>query len=217
MKNETLAKVYATSLLELATEKGELEAVHGAVLYLETLLEENALIRSFLESPKIESSERVGLFESALRGKLPDSVINFLLVVIRKDRQLFFREMLAEFQVLYERQIGLVRVTATTAVELGDSARRNLETAIEKKLAKKVNLQNEVDSEILGGVIVRYDGMVADGSLRTSLDKIAANMTAVKFGTSLAWPWFALVGSSLTFVSGYLASFLPPTRSLSAR
>ena len=183
MKNETLAKVYATSLLELATEKGELEAVHGAVLYLEAVLEENVLIRSFLESPKVESSERAGLFESALRGKLPDSVINFLLVVIRKDRQLFFREMLAEFQVLYERQIGLVRVTATTAVELGDLARGNLEAALEKKLAKKVNLQNEVNSEILGGVIVRYDGMVADGSLRTSLDKIAANMTAVKFGS----------------------------------
>jgi len=183
MKNETLAKVYATSLLELATEKKELEAVHGDVLYLENLLEENALIRSFLESPKIEGSERSGLFESALRGKLSDAVVNFLLVVIRKGRQLFFREMLAEFRVLYEEHIGLVRVTATTAVALDTSVRGKLEEALKARLAKNVNLKNEVDPEILGGVIVRYDGMVADGSLRTSLDKIAANMTAVKFGS----------------------------------
>jgi F-type H+-transporting ATPase subunit delta len=183
MKNETLAKIYATSLLDLATEKNELEAVHGDVLYLEKLLEESTLIQSFLESPKIENSERIKVFESTFRGKLSDAVVNFLLVVIRKGRQLFFREMLAEFKVLYGEHIGLVQVTATTAVELEPSVRGKLEEALRKKLAKKVELQNTVNPEILGGIIVRYDGMVADGSLQTSLDKIAANMKAVKFGS----------------------------------
>jgi len=29
-------------------------------------------------------------------------------------------------------------------------------------------------------------------------------MTAIKFGTPLAWPWFALVGSSVTFCTGWM-------------
>ena len=29
-------------------------------------------------------------------------------------------------------------------------------------------------------------------------------MTAIKFGTPLAWPWFALIGSTVTFCAGLL-------------
>jgi len=35
-----------------------------------------------------------------------------------------------------------------------------------------------------------------------------ALMTFVKFCTSLAWPWFVLVGSSATFLTGIVASFI---------
>ncbi|WP_145422060.1 sodium:solute symporter [Planctomycetes bacterium K23_9] len=33
-------------------------------------------------------------------------------------------------------------------------------------------------------------------------------LTAIKFGTSVAWPWYAVAGSITTFTIGYLASFL---------
>ncbi|MCH9650631.1 MAG: sodium:solute symporter [Deltaproteobacteria bacterium] len=39
-----------------------------------------------------------------------------------------------------------------------------------------------------------------------------AAMTWVKFATPLAWPWFALVGSVLTFAAGWGASLLWPAR-----
>jgi len=35
-------------------------------------------------------------------------------------------------------------------------------------------------------------------------------MTWIKFATPLAWPWFALVGSVITFGVGWVASFLWP-------
>ena len=35
-------------------------------------------------------------------------------------------------------------------------------------------------------------------------------LTCIKFATPLAWPWFAIVGATATFVSGYLASLLIP-------
>ena len=35
-------------------------------------------------------------------------------------------------------------------------------------------------------------------------------MSSVYFGTDLAWPWYALVGSSATFMFGLLASLVFP-------
>ena len=37
-----------------------------------------------------------------------------------------------------------------------------------------------------------------------------AAMTWVFFGTSLAWPWYALLGSLLTSAAGFAASFVWP-------
>ena len=43
-----------------------------------------------------------------------------------------------------------------------------------------------------------------------------AAMTAIFFGTSLAWPWYALVGSLLTAGAGFAASFIWPREDGSA-
>jgi Na+/proline symporter len=42
----------------------------------------------------------------------------------------------------------------------------------------------------------------------------SAGMTAVYFATPLAWPWYALVGSAVTFATGWLASLLWPREPL---
>ena len=42
-----------------------------------------------------------------------------------------------------------------------------------------------MDKDILGGFVIRYDGMVADASLKTALDEIGAHMLSPKFGSEL--------------------------------
>jgi hypothetical protein len=37
-------------------------------------------------------------------------------------------------------------------------------------------------------------------------------MSVVAFGTNLAWPWYTIVGSSTTFLTGLAASLLWPDR-----
>ena len=59
------------------------------------------------------------------------------------------------------------------------------------------------------GVLTRR---VGEGAALIALVTGLAGMTAVKFGTDLAWPWFALTGSIGTFLVGLLASYLLPRR-----
>ena len=57
------------------------------------------------------------------------------------------------------------------------------------------------------GILTRRVGQSA------ALVGVLAGLTAVsfaKFGTPLAWPWFALVGSFTVFVVGLAASFMVP-------
>jgi len=187
MSSETAAKTYAAALFELAAEQKQLDAVYEEVLYLERLLDEHPELRRsmriFLESPKIERAEKIKFFESTLRGRLSDPTVNFVLLVVRRGRAAFLRDMLREFRTLHDREVGLVRVTATTAVPLSPSLHDELEKTLAQKLSRRIEIENRVDQSILGGLIVRYSGRVADGSLRTALNKIGASMSAIKFGS----------------------------------
>jgi solute:Na+ symporter, SSS family len=60
------------------------------------------------------------------------------------------------------------------------------------------------------GILTRRVGQVA--AMAGVLAGIAAVLFA-KFGTPLAWPWFALVGSSTVFAVGLAASYLVPAPS----
>jgi hypothetical protein len=41
-----------------------------------------------------------------------------------------------------------------------------------------------------------------------------AVLTWIKFATPIAWPWFAIIGATATFASGYVASLLIPRGSI---
>jgi F-type H+-transporting ATPase subunit delta len=183
MKTETIARVYARALFELAVEKDQLDKVHEEVLFLRKLLAEQPLVGVFVESPNIETAEKQKVLSQAFRGKLSDVLVNFILVVVRRSRQLHLREMLQEFESLHNERIGLVHAKAISAVALSPESYQQLQQGLESKLKKQVRVENIVDPAILGGLVVRFDGMVADGSVKTALKGIEARMQEVKFGS----------------------------------
>ena len=185
MKNETVSAVYAAALLDLALEKGEAERVHDEVQAIGKLLREDPDFRIFVESPKIERSEKLRTLETALRGKVADALVNFIGLVVQKGRALHLNQMLSDYLELHDQRAGIVHAVAVSAVPLSDTSRAQLAETLGSKLSKRIVLENKVDPEILGGLVVRYEGKVADGSLRTAIQKIGAGMAAIKLGSQL--------------------------------
>ena len=94
-----------------------------------------------------------------------------------------------------------------TAVAFG--ARRLEDNVVNNALAIASFVSGILLGLFLLGVLTRRVGQPA------ALVGVLAGVSAVtfaKFGTSLAWPWFALVGSSTVFAVGLAASFVVPGR-----
>jgi Na+/proline symporter len=92
-----------------------------------------------------------------------------------------------------------------TAVAMG--ARRLEDNVVNNALAIASFVSGILLGVFLLGVLTRRVGQPA--ALVGVLAGISA-VTYAKFGTSLAWPWFALVGSSTVFAVGLLASVIIP-------
>lgn len=184
MNADTFVVTYARTLLEYAEEKGDLDAVREEAELL-LALEADARLGLFLESPRIEKGEKRKLLETVLRGKISDTMLRFLLLAVKNGRSASVRSMLETFIELHNEKIGLVQVDVRTAVALSTELESQLKETLEKKLEKTVALRPTVDEEILGGMVVRFSGMVADSSLKTALDSIADSMLSLKLGSEL--------------------------------
>ena len=63
-------------------------------------------------------------------------------------------------------------MTLTSAVELDEGVVERVGEEIERQTDRHIDLSNEVDPEILGGLVLRVGNMVLDASLRSKLEKL---------------------------------------------
>ncbi len=182
---EKIPALYGKALLEAADGAGVLDDVAEEVSFFSGLLAEDAELELFIENPSIESSQKSAVFEKTFRGKATDTFLNFLLLLVDKGREAELKGILSAFGVFHDEHIGLVRVEVVSAESFEDENVEKLAAAISGSLGKEVVVNNKVDPELIGGIIVRYEGMVADGSLRTALKGLSSKMLSPKFESEL--------------------------------
>ena len=182
---EKIPALYGRALLEAADDAGVLDEVAEEVSFFGNLLAGDADLALFVESPRIESAQKRGVFERSLRGKGTDIFVNFLLLLVDKGREAELKAILAAFRAFHDEHIGLVRVEVVSAESFKAENVENLSAAISASLGKDVVVNNKVDPEMLGGIIVRYEGMVADGSLKTALKELRSELLSPKFESEL--------------------------------
>jgi F-type H+-transporting ATPase subunit delta len=182
---ESIPVTYARALLEAAVHQGVLDDVMEEVSFFARLLDENRDLRIFIENPRVERSAKQSALDGSLRSRMSDTFVNFLLLLVRKGRQVYLLDALGEFEALYDEKVGRVRAVAISAVSLAEETLADVHAALAARTGKQILLTNKVDPSILAGLVLRYAGMVADGSLKTALDDIRSSTVSVKLGSQL--------------------------------
>jgi len=67
-----------------------------------------------------------------------------------------------------------MRALAITAVPLDTILADDLKARLSKSLNKQVELENQIDPAILGGIVLNIDGKVLDGSVKQQLERLRA-------------------------------------------
>ena len=192
MKVEPLSVTYARALFETAQADGNLPQALEEIELVAALIREHAEFRIFLEVPSIPVRLKVEALDRVFRGKLLDSVANFLEVVVTRRRQDQLLGIAAQLRDLYNREIGRVEAEAVTATPLGPDRTRELAEELRLRIpqvlggARKMetfDIHNTVKPEILGGLIVRFEDWVLDASIQSQIETLSRRMLAQKPGS----------------------------------
>ena len=99
-------------------------------------------------------------------------MLNFLYILIDKRREADILDIEKEYEELYNEHKNIVKVVAKTAIPMEDKAKVKLIKVLGEKLDKTIELTNEVDKSIMGGVLLQMEDRLIDGSIKAQLDSI---------------------------------------------
>ncbi|MEM8640112.1 MAG: ATP synthase F1 subunit delta [Cyanobacteria bacterium P01_G01_bin.54] len=174
-----IAEPYAQALMSVAQSENQVEAFGQAMRDLEALLEASSELSGFVANPVIQDADKKAVLRQVMGESANPLLSNFLMLLVDKRRIIFLPEVVAQFLALLRQLNQTVLAEVTTARELTDDQRSEIEHQIRVMTSSRaVDLKEFIDPDILGGVIIRVGSKVVDVSLRGQLRQIGMNLNA---------------------------------------
>ncbi|MBI3999764.1 MAG: ATP synthase F1 subunit delta [Candidatus Omnitrophica bacterium] len=180
MKLLEIADRYSRSIFELAQEKSVTNTLFQELAAVREAMEARPELLNLLQSPIITRTEKKSLIEGILGPKASSLSQDFLNLLVQKNRIDLFPVIVDQLRIAIHEKEGVQEATVVTARELHPSILQLLEKALEKTTKKKMMLQTEVDSTLLGGLQIRLGNRLIDGTLRSKLDTLKTQLRYAK-------------------------------------
>jgi F-type H+-transporting ATPase subunit delta len=172
LRENVLARRYAGALFELAEERGLLKKIHQEVQSFDESICVNLSLGRLLVCQDLTKKEKQRALEKLLQDRVSNVFMNFILLLLKKNREAMFATIAREFGKLVDKHHKRVRALATTAVPLDPQSNAKLKHLLDKAFRADVVIDSHVDDTILGGIIVNVDGQVLDASLKSQLRRL---------------------------------------------
>ncbi len=168
-----VSRRYASALLELGTEGGNLDALTGEMEATANAYEASEELRAALDNPVVpHPARRAILAELSDKLGVGPTAKHTVMLLGDRNRLKLLPEIAQMLREMNDQRKGLVRAEVTTAAPLSEAFYSRLKEQLEKMTGKRVVLDRKQDPALLGGVVTRLGDMVLDGSLRTRLESL---------------------------------------------
>jgi len=170
---------YGEAIFLLTEEKNTTEKVLLDLKEVEKLLKENPEYINLADTPALPTEERTGLIDKAF-SQVDEDLVSLLKILSEKHSLCAFSRVASNYYALYDESRNIERVTAVTAVPLSENQENALREKLSSATGKNIIIINVVDTSILGGVKLRYQGIQLDGTLRANLNRLEEKIKDAK-------------------------------------
>jgi F-type H+-transporting ATPase subunit delta len=177
MQNPRLASRYAKSLVDLSSEKGQLEAIHADMLFIQQLSKTNPDVVSLLKSPIIKPDKKKQILAAILDKRVSELTGAFVALLVTKGRESNLPEIATEFIRQYNVLKNISKVKITTAVPVDAATLDVIQKKVQEGTDKKIELESAVNADLIGGFVLESDGNLFDASVLRDLNDIKKQFT----------------------------------------
>jgi F-type H+-transporting ATPase subunit delta len=166
------ASRYASSLLQLAVERNEIEKVYQDMQFISRTLKDSRELWLALKSPIISKSLKSSLMNTLFYDNVSKTTQAFIDLLLKKRRIVMLAQTAEAFKDQYNHYAGIIEVEITTSEALSKDQEEKLVQKLQISTGKKITLKPIMDSSILGGIKARIDDTVIDGTVQHKLETL---------------------------------------------
>ena len=172
-----VASRYAKSLMDLAVETNQLEAVRKDMKTIKKVCEENREFDLFLSSPIINNDKKIEVFTSLFEAKVSKVTMTFLKLITNKNREAYLLEIATSFDEQYKQNKNIFTAVVTSAVGLDDKTKQKVLDLVKAQLKGEVELVERIDKNTIGGFVLKVGDKQIDRSVARQLSNLRKELT----------------------------------------
>lgn len=166
----TYARAFADAVFE---SKFDAARASRELRTITAVLAESVDLRRVWENPSIPAEQKRAVLDAIVaREAIARPVRNFVAVLIDHRRIPFLEQIVQHFEREVNERLGFVEAEITSARDLTDGEKQELEAQVGKLAGRRVKARYLHDGSLLGGAVVRVGSTIYDGSVLGQLHKI---------------------------------------------
>ncbi|XMB71832.1 ATP synthase F1 subunit delta [Mycoplasmatota bacterium WC30] len=167
-----IARQYALAVFSLAKELDK-ELIFKDLLdkFSQDLDEETY---KFFAHPKISRIEKKEMLEKVVNDKL---LLNFLKVLVDNDRFSIITALVIAYQEILDELNKVMKVKVFSKKPLTKSNLEKIEKKLKNTYNRNIEIDVEIDSTIIGGFRIEFEGNVIDETINKQLDDLKSSLS----------------------------------------
>jgi F-type H+-transporting ATPase subunit delta len=172
MQNPRLAARYAKSLLDLAVEQNQLDAVYADMKWLQQVNKSNPDFVNMLRSPIISSDKKDKIMDAIIGSKVSKLTMLFTKLLTAKTRESNMPEIVTAFIEQYNKLKNIQTVKLTTATAISEELKQSIVAKVRSSTSSAVEIETSVKEELIGGFKLEVGGTLIDASILRDLNDV---------------------------------------------
>ena len=166
---------YARAIYEIADEENFIKETFNDMIRINKLNRDSSDFKNLLSNSIIDNFDKKKAILSLLEKNnfITEKLLDLL---IHNKRVAIISDIASCFIQLYNKNNNIKEAIVITASPIDKDLERKILSQIKIPAAKSINLINLVDSSIIGGFIIRYDGKEYNASVKQNLKNLKTEL-----------------------------------------
>jgi F-type H+-transporting ATPase subunit delta len=167
-----IAKKYAQLLFNEASKTKILGVVGDEIASLNAAIFLRPEVTKSLSSPVTRNKSEILLEKVMEKYKVSSLTTNFVKILVRLKRLRSLPSIAQEYSRLLDSADGSKLVDVVFSSDASSADRKAIEKLLEARFGGKASVKYAVDPTIIGGVLVKYDSIVIDASVKGAMERM---------------------------------------------
>jgi F-type H+-transporting ATPase subunit delta len=175
-----IAAPYARALFDFSVDKNIMHQITADFQNLEIFLEKTTDLTEYLNNPVVNQGAKREILTKTLQSQVNTETFKFLMILIGRDRINLLESIIANYLELVYETASIKMVEVSTAFPFTNSQKNTLIQKLKELTnAREIRLIINVDSNLIGGFLIKTESRVIDFTVKNQLQKLAKHLDTV--------------------------------------